>query len=244
MTLPERVQNLVACLEKNESFQIAKIERNLSISKCLNAPLLINQKANEEELSFSIFLIIKRFNDLVNVGKKMNEDQMITLASDLFEKFGSESLDDVLLFFKMARSGEFGDFYRLDSTVVLSWLPKYFDRKIQAREDEIQNQRNLRQRAENDAVAAHVPDDIAKKKLEQLSQMLQKTTISKNTGVLRKDNPLFNYKSYLEQLPEAAQKMDAKQLKTMYENTSSRSHPEVYKILRAEIEKRNKKPEK
>ena len=102
-TLPERVQNLVQCLESNESFAIAKIERNLSLEKCLTAPLLVNEKANEEQLSFSIFLIIKRFNDLVNVGKKMNEDQMIALASDLFERFGSESLEDVMLFFKMAR---------------------------------------------------------------------------------------------------------------------------------------------
>lgn len=232
------------CLISEDKFELIKIERSLTIEKCLSAPLLVNQKQNESELIKSIFLIVKRFNDLVNVSKKMNEDQMIDLSADLFDRFGGESMEDILLFFKMARSGEFGDFYRLDTIVILSWIPKYMDSRITAFHDERINQENRKRREENEAVAAHVPDDKAKEKLEELSNMLKTTTISRNTGVLRKDNPLFDYEAYLETLPEAAKKMSDAHLETMIGNTSKYSHREVYEILVLEQESRKHQPKK
>lgn len=230
------------CLVSEDKFELLQVERGLSVEKCISAPLLVNQKQNEKELIKSIFLIVKRFNDLVNVGKKMNEDQMIDLSADLFDRFGSESLEDVMLFFKMARSGEFGDLYRLDTIVILSWIPKYMDKRITAFHDDRVNQENIKKRQENECIASHVPDDKAKEKLEQLSNMLQTATISRNTGVIRKDNPLFDYKAYLTTLPEAVKKMSDEHLQTMIGNTSKYSHPEVYEILQQELEFRKANP--
>ena len=226
------------CLVSDDKFELINVERSLTIEKCVSAPLLINQKASEKELIKSIFLIVKRFNDLVNVGKKLNEDQMIALAADLFERFGSESLEDIMLFFKMARNGEFGDLYRLDSIVILSWVDKYLDKKMEAFHENRINEENKRIRAENDAVKNHEYSEKSKEKLEELSKMLKTTTISRNIGVLRRDNPLFDYKAYLEELPESSKKMDDKKLQTMIDNTSQYSHPEVLKILQAEQQRR------
>lgn len=223
------------CLVSDDKFELINVERSLTIEKCVTAPLLINQKSNEKEIIKSIFLIVKRFNDLVNVGKKLNEDQMIALSADLFERFGGESLEDVMLFFKMARNGEFGDLYRLDSIVILSWVNKYLDKKMEAFHENRINEENIRIREENDAVNNHEYSEKSKAKLEELSKMLKTTTISRNIGVLRKDNPLFDYSSYLEALPESVKKMDEKTLKTMINNTSKYSHPEVFKILDSEI---------
>lgn len=230
------------CLEKGDPFELVKIERSLTIEKCVSAPLLINQKSNESELIKSVFMIVKRFNDLVNVSKKMNEDQMIALSSDLFERFGGESLDDILLFFKMARNGEFGDLYRLDSIVILSWVPKYLDKKIEAFHEKRVDEENIRFRAENDAVKNHEYSEKSKEKLEELSKMLKTTTIRRNIGTLRNDNPLFDYTAYLQTLPEAAMKMSDKHLQTMIDNTSQYSHREVYEILMEELKKRKNKP--
>lgn len=226
------------CLASDDKFELTKIERSLTIEKCVSAPLLINQKANENELIKSIYVIILRFNELVNVGRKMNEDQMITLASDLFERFGTESLEDIMLFFKMARNGEFGDLYRLDSIVILSWVPKYLEMKIEAFHNQRINEDNIRKRNEDDAVKKHEYSEKSKEKLEELSKKLKTATISRNVGVLRKDNPLFDYQTYLESLPEAAKRMDSKKLDTMLKNTSQYSHPEVFKILQAEKSRR------
>ena len=235
-TLPERSQKLMQCLVSEDKFELIQVERSLTVEKCLSAPILLNQKHNEKELIKMIFLIVKRFNDLVNVSKKMNEDQMIDLSADLFDRFGGESMDDILLFFKMARSGEFGDFYRLDSTVILSWLPKYFDLKIQAREDETQNERNTRQRLEDEAVKNHVPDEKAKAYLEELSKKLK--TVGRNKEVTRTDNPLFSYDAYVSSLRQSVKTMPDKELKTMLENTSKSQHPQVYDILNDEFETR------
>lgn len=243
--LPARLEKLMQCLVSEDKFALIDIERSLTIEKCLDAPLLINQKDISVEIIKSIFIVVKRFNDLLNVGKKMNEDQMIALSSDLYERFGTESLDDVLLFFKMARSGGFGDIYRLDSIIVLSWVEKYLLLKIQARENDIQNQRNVRQRKENDEVKNYVPDDKAIENLEKLSKMIKVTAVTRNTGVFRKDNPLFDYNSYLETLPEAAKKMDDEKLDTMIGNTSQYSHPEVFKILQTEKQiRQNDRPKR
>lgn len=226
------------CLVSEDKFEVIKVERSLTIEKCVTAPLLINQKANETELIKSIFLIIRRFNELVNVGRKFSEDQMISLASDLYERFSSDSLEDVMLFFKMARSGEFGDIYRLDSIVVLSWVQKYLEMKSDAFHENRINEENKRIRAENDAVENHEYSDKAKEKLEELSKRLKTTTISRNNGVIRNDNPLFDYSEYLKTLPETIKTKDDEFLQTMIGNTSQYSHPEVWKILQTELKSR------
>lgn len=225
------------CLQIADKFALAEIERKLTFSQCLEAPIMLNDKSNESEYVKAIFVIIKRFNDLMNVSKKLNEDQMIALANDLYESFGGESLEDVVLFFKMARTGAFGvDFYRLDTTIIMNWLPKYFDVKIEHREREIINERNIRERAENDAVAAYIPDDVAKEKLKELSARLK--SAGTRTTEINKENPLFNLAAYLEALPEQLKKMSDEALKIMLDNTVQSHHPEVYEILENEFEDR------
>lgn len=219
-----------------DNFALTKIENNLQIKDCLNADLMINQKDKELDFVKSIYALIFRFNDLVNVGKKMNESQMMQLSYDLYENFKGDTLEDVTLFFKMARQGEFGDFYRLDSTVVAYWLPKYFEVKNEAREREIINERNIRERAENDAVASYVPDDVAKEKLKELSERLKGA--GKRTTEINKENPLFNLDAYVENLQNIVGKMEDKELNVMFENTSKSSHQQVWEILNTEIELR------
>jgi len=231
------------CLASDDKFALIDLERKLTVKQCLSTPLLINHKSQESEFIKSIFVIVKRFNDLINVGKKMNENQMIALSADLFERFSSESLEDILLFFKMARQGDFGDIYRLDSIVILSWIEKYFDLKITAREDEMQNDRNIRERQENDAVKNHVPDEKAIEYLDKLSKQLRTAAVTKNIGVLRKDNPVFNYQTYLKELPEIVVKMTDQALDMMFGNTTKSTHPEVWDILFTEIELRKTQKE-
>lgn len=225
------------CLQSADKFALAEIERKLTFSQCLEAPIMLNDKSNESDYVKAIFVIIKRFNDLMNVSKKLNEDQMIALANDLYESFGGESLEDVVLFFKMARTGAFGvDFYRLDTTIIMNWLSKYFDVKIEYREREIINERNIRERAENDAVAAYVPDDEAKEKLKELSERLKGA--GKRTTEINKENPLFNLDAYCEKLQNDVGKMSDEMLEKMFENTAKSSHQQVWEILNTEIELR------
>ena len=92
--------NLMHYLQKEnrdleDNFALTKIENNLQIKDCLNADLMINQKDKELDFVKSIYALIFRFNDLVNVGKKMNESQMMQLSYDLYENFKGDTLEDV-----------------------------------------------------------------------------------------------------------------------------------------------------
>lgn len=227
------------CLENNDVYAISKIEQKISFKECLNGFPLVNQKANEKNICKAIYVIIERFNDLVNVGKPLNQNQMIQLSLDLFERFGGESLEDIALFFKMARNGDFGAIQRLDSITIMLWVSKYFDLKIEAREREIQNEKNIRQRQENEDVAEHFQDENARKNFAKLSKMLKGS--KKITTEMNRENPLFNYDSYLKNLEKTVGTMDDKLLKTMFENTSKFSHLPVWEILNTEIELRKTK---
>ena len=52
-------------------------------------------------------------------GKEMEDFQVQILAGDLYEKFKHDTLEDVILMFKMARQGDFGKVYKLDNFEVL-----------------------------------------------------------------------------------------------------------------------------
>ena len=222
------------CLVSSDPLEIIRTERSLTVEKCLSAPLLYNQRRNEAELIKAIYLLIYRFCNLINVGKNLNETQQIQLAADLFTAFGGESLEDVALFFKMAREGAFGDFYRLDTVIINSWIPKYLDIKAEAREREIRNRENIRQRKESEIV----PTEEARKRLGELAKKL--TTKEEKRQSL-KGHPLFDYQAYLVNLQEAVKNMSTKDLKEMMQKTSRLSHPEVLEILQAEMNTRKTK---
>ncbi len=213
--------------------ELTEFESGLTIQKCVQTSPMVNQRTMKKEFVQSIFELLNRFCNLVNVGKNFNEDQKIQMSFDLYERFSCEILEDVALFLKKARNGEFGEFYRLDSTVMMKWVDAYMDEKTQAFEDDIRNRENIRRRQENDAVAAHVPDEKSKANLDKLSKMLQGAA-ERNTGVMKKDNPLFNYEAYCDDLQNNVGKMEDAQLEIMLKNTSQNSHPKVWDILNVE----------
>ncbi|MDB0600069.1 hypothetical protein PL373_02635 [Tenacibaculum maritimum] len=76
---------------------------------------------------------------------KLTDDQIDILTVDALDKFSHESLEDILLFFKMARSGKFGTTKRgVDSNLIFGeWFPMYLDLKSRERETVIENQKKL-----------------------------------------------------------------------------------------------------
>nr|DAU74064.1 MAG TPA: hypothetical protein [Caudoviricetes sp.] len=227
------------CLEENNTFEIAKIERNLSLKNILSVEVSSIQRGDDEIVKV-IFLIVKRFCELINVGKNLNEDQQIQLAFDLQEYFIGDSLEDIMLFFKKARKGEFGEFYRLDSAVILSWVPLYLDQKAAERERVITNERNIRARRENDAVAINEMSPESVIRFKELSKRLNQMK-EKQSEIINADNPLQNYGAYLKQLPNIVKNLKAKDLKNLLKNTSKYSYSEAYNVLLNEVNRRGLK---
>lgn len=81
-------------------------------------------------------LLCKRFLASFTFSTKLEPAQVESFTIDTLEHFEYESLDDIVLFFKMARSGKFGTAKKgIDSNLVYGeWFPQYLELKAIERE--------------------------------------------------------------------------------------------------------------
>lgn len=78
-------------------------------------------------------------NDLVksfNLGQTMNEEQVADLINDIIDQYYWLNLEDFRLCFNNAKNGRYDKgIFRLDASVVLSWLNKYTSDRLNAAEE-------------------------------------------------------------------------------------------------------------
>lgn len=99
-----------------------------------------------------IAYLTTRLSENFNVGKKFTTEQATIMAFDLFEIFGFETIEDIVLMFKMARQGKIGDGkdFKLDSqTIFHKWVPEYLELKAEQREKEHQDNKKSINQSEN-----------------------------------------------------------------------------------------------
>lgn len=111
---------------------LAKAEQTLTIKQSIETAPLLCQQADTREVVKEIIRVVEFF--LTVTGKEMETFQIIILAGDLYEKFKTDTLEDVVLMFKMARQGEFGKVYKFDTFTVMDWANAYLLRKSEERE--------------------------------------------------------------------------------------------------------------
>lgn len=123
-------------------------ELQLSIDKTIDKPIIKSTFKNENsQIGFTIVsLLVNRFIDSFGFSTKLYESQIELLTVDTLEKFSYDSLEDIVLFFKLARSGTFGTTKRgVDSNLIFGeWFPMYMEMKAEAREREyIKNKKTI-----------------------------------------------------------------------------------------------------
>lgn len=130
------------------SANLSVIEMGISIKDTLSKPTLRGVFKDESaQVCFAIIrVLVTRFLDSFAFSTKLNETQKDSLTVDLLEAFAYESLEDVILFLKMARSGKLGVAKKgIDSNTILGdWFPKYLEQKAIAREDNYNNEKSMR----------------------------------------------------------------------------------------------------
>ena len=123
--------------------ELQSIELDLKISDTLQYPNVRSVFKNENgQIGYSVInILVKRFSESFGFSTKMNDSQIEMLTIDTLEHFAYESLHDVILFFKMARTGKFGATNRgVDSNLIFGdWFIKYLE--LKAIEREIKNQK-------------------------------------------------------------------------------------------------------
>lgn len=139
---------LVMLLVNQDKIELAQFERQINLQKAIDGTTLrkLSKTLDNKNLTKILVFLITRFSANFNVGKKFNEEQAIIMAMDLIDSFGYETIEDVLLMFKMARTGRIGDGkdFKLDSqTVFHKWIPEYLELKIDYRQQLHNRQKEL-----------------------------------------------------------------------------------------------------
>lgn len=118
--------------------QLAVIEMDLTIDKTFSKPNIRSVfKAENGAIGYSVVnVLVTRFINSFGFSTKLSADQIETLTVDTLENFSYESLEDIIIFFKMARTGKFGSTKKgVDSNLIYGeWYPAYLNIKAEQRE--------------------------------------------------------------------------------------------------------------
>ncbi len=144
---PTTLTTLTTSTDDKQSFLVlAKAEQHITIKQSLASNELIYKQKNKVNVIQQIVKAISFF--LKVTAKEMEPFQIQILAGDLYEKFKCETFEDIILMLKMARMGEFGKVYKVDSFVIMEWANKYLDRKAEEREKQYTAQKNAHRQVE------------------------------------------------------------------------------------------------
>lgn len=239
---------------------LVKIERFLTVEESIERSPLICAEGKKIGVVAQIIRIIEFFLEVT--GKELEGYQIQILAGDLYEKFKTDSLDDVVLMFKMARQGEFGKVYKCDTFEIINWANQYLDFKSATRERLINKKKKKTADEEITGKSFHeLPPELQQQfnKIGKTRMMTRKATEMMTTEknirdlekpkdkkeVLKADKAesLFSYDAFLEDLRGKVGKMYDDALRLTFANTSKSVYPEVWEILNTEIELRKTQKE-
>jgi hypothetical protein len=151
--LPSRVMR-VETLNLSRSIisgkvKLAQLEMGLSIQDTFSNPTIRSVfKSDNGAIAFGVVnVLVTRFVSSFGFSTKPSDDQIESLTVDTLENFGYESLEDVILFFKMARTGKFGTTKRgVDSNLIFGeWFPSYLEKKAVLREESYEIHKNKKE---------------------------------------------------------------------------------------------------
>ena len=124
------------------------IEMQLSIEDTISKPVIRSVFKGETggTLIFSVAkVLVSRFVNSFAFSIKLNDEQIERLTVDLLTHFEYESLEDIIIFLKMARSGKFGIAKSQITANLLfgDWFPLYLEQKADVREQSYREQKGL-----------------------------------------------------------------------------------------------------
>ena len=123
------------------------MEMSLKIEDTLDQPTTKKVFSGENsQIGYGVInILVKRFIDSFGFSTKLSDTQIEVLTVDTIEKFKYESLDDVILFFKMGRQGLLGTTKRgVDSNLIFGeWFPMYLEKKSLKREERYLREKSI-----------------------------------------------------------------------------------------------------
>lgn len=207
-------------------------EASLSVSNICSTPypIIRNMGVEKKDIVKQVYLIILRFNRLLNVSKPMDDEQMTVLALDLVEAFEYDTLEDVILLFKMARNLKFGNIYRVDPPTILSWIPIYMEQKAVEREH-LHKQQMAKP-------LLQMPDEVKKSFDKMLDKVVKRSIASIPISKPQKQTANNNYDIWFEKISGEIPSMTLDELKDLQARTKSDS--KMQNLIKNELQERTK----
>lgn len=124
---------------------------------------------------------------MLNVDNRLNLQpyQMRPTAEAIIDSYPNESLEDILLCLRYGVMGKYDDkLLRLDTSVILSWIPKYLQEKYEAVEAKLQREKKA------EADTAMTDEELSKfnRKIEEWKRVLGYTPKEKEAATNAKEN--------------------------------------------------------
>ena len=237
---------LQQCTDKKTAFnEIVKSEQSLTIADSLQSFPLIKSQGTKASVIPQIIRVIEFFIEVV--GKSLESYQIQVLAGDLYEKFKHDTLEDVIMMFKHARTGDFGKIYDCKPPEILSWCTPYLELKAEEREKLLAKEKRERRNAEDQQEPI---SEEAKKRFEDLFKQVNMASSPGNLSIsktlaeplkLQEHIPeLYSLDSYLKNLPHNCKELSKKELLEEIKKTQF-SNKEAHEILINELNIRTKK---
>lgn len=223
------------CTDNKQAFhQIVSIEQSLTVRDTLVKSPLISSEDGKLPVIKEIIRIVELYLEVTG-NKKMESYHIQVLAGDLYERFRTDTVDDIILMFKMMRTGELGKpgYVENFNEKVMAYVDLYLLHKSEEREKLIsQQKRKIRQREAN---AGPMSPEIAAKFDELQRRITLKESAPPSTFSISK--ALQSLDGYLETLPEASMKLSDSDLKYELKKTEN-SNRAAFEILSLELERR------
>jgi hypothetical protein len=96
---------------------------------------IFKRTIGEDKAKSVLVLILNDLIDFFNVSNSMNANQILTTAEMILDNYAWLKIDDFKLCFSQAKRGLFGQVYRMDGNVILSWIESYINGRINFAEE-------------------------------------------------------------------------------------------------------------
>ena len=186
---------------------------DLTIQKTFDRSIIRSTFKNEAgQIGFSVVnVLVTRFIDSFGFSTKLNPTQIETLTVDILENFKYETLEDVIVFLKMARTGKFGSTGRgVDSNLILGdWFPKYLEQKAIIREQNYEKEKSSLKNDVNDNAVELYYAKVRKQKaqkeknekiideIDEMVKLMDREDLEKTIEEWSKNPELQPYMDYL-----------------------------------------------
>ncbi len=197
------------------------MEQSISIKESIIHTPIISTQGKKLDLIKEIIKIVEFYVNIT--GKKFENYQIHVLAGDLYFRFKNDTLDDIIMMFKMIRTGELDKVGYTDSfnEKIMLYVDLYMNYKSGIREKIINDEKRERKKAD----AKIEMSDEAFAKFTELQNMI-KVPILKKAETFSIKKALGSLDTYLETLPETCKKLSDSDLtyeikRTQYSNKTA-----------------------